>query len=118
MRNVPACLYFANFVFSDLSEQYAMRPAEERKRYRIMSIGCSSCMIAAVLICLIVAIIVVAGWFSYAESVVDNFNRERDKINKEMENFRRNVPKIPTRSTGRFIWNQDANGTTPTTTLT
>ena len=124
MRNVPACLYFANFVFSDLSEQYAMRPAEERKRYRIMSIGCSSCMIAAGLICLIVGIIVVAGWFSYAESVVDNFNRERDAMNKERENFWRNVPKIPTRFNvptffdGRRFFNQDANGTTPTTTLT
>ena len=34
------------------------------------------------------------------------------------DNFWRNMPNIPTRSTGRFIWNQDANGTTPTTTLT
>ena len=81
-------------------------------------------MIAAGLICLIIGIIVVAGWFSYAESVVDNFNRERDAMNKERENFWRNVPKIPTRFNaptffdGRRFFNQDANGTTPTTTLT
>ena len=39
-------------------------------------------------------------------------------IHENDENFWRNMPNIPTRSTGRFIWNQDANGTTPTTTLT
>ena len=44
------------------------------------------------------------------------FQTASEDFHKKNEFFL--TPNIPTRSTGRYFWNQDANGTTPTTTLT
>ena len=79
MRNVPACLlacFFANtcIVFLYVSEDNSRRPPAERKIYRKISTGVSSCLIVLGIISMIAEIILVIKGILYLKTGIDIYN--------------------------------------------